>query len=251
MAIFLRYFADLSYAEIGEVLGIAEGTVAATLSKAQRAASRRAFGRRGDGMSTDEDSLLPRGSPHSRPSRSRGTGTTFSTGRVRVGTAAGAWPLARPKRGDGAASRRACRGGARSRRGSCLGARRRAYVLDQGIVGLPPVGDTRALRRRARPRASTRAPSETGRFTLSMYADGTGLAANRRLTSPLRDEHRELDRPPRAAAHARRRRAREGRGAFDRTVDHDLHLYDGTRQGACTRATSTFAPAAARPRHLG
>ena len=34
MAIFLRYFADLSYAEIGEVLGVAEGTVAATLSKA-------------------------------------------------------------------------------------------------------------------------------------------------------------------------------------------------------------------------
>ena len=34
MAIFLRYFADLSYAEIGEVLGIAEGTVGATLSKA-------------------------------------------------------------------------------------------------------------------------------------------------------------------------------------------------------------------------
>jgi RNA polymerase sigma-70 factor (ECF subfamily) len=34
MAIFLRYFADLSYAEIGEVLGITEGTVAATLSKA-------------------------------------------------------------------------------------------------------------------------------------------------------------------------------------------------------------------------
>ena len=29
MAIFLRYFADLSYAEIGEVLGVAEGTVAA------------------------------------------------------------------------------------------------------------------------------------------------------------------------------------------------------------------------------
>ena len=36
MAIFLRYFADLSYAEIGEVLGIAEGTVAATLSQAHR-----------------------------------------------------------------------------------------------------------------------------------------------------------------------------------------------------------------------
>lgn len=35
LAIFLRYYADLSYAEIGEVLGIAEGTVAATLSKAQ------------------------------------------------------------------------------------------------------------------------------------------------------------------------------------------------------------------------
>src|SRR5262245_53642737 len=34
MAIFLRYFADLSYAEIGEVLGIAEGTVAATLAQA-------------------------------------------------------------------------------------------------------------------------------------------------------------------------------------------------------------------------
>ena len=36
MAIFLRYFADLSYAEIGEVLGIAEGTVAATLSQARQ-----------------------------------------------------------------------------------------------------------------------------------------------------------------------------------------------------------------------
>ncbi len=34
MVIFLRYFADLSYAEIGQVLGITEGTVAATLSKA-------------------------------------------------------------------------------------------------------------------------------------------------------------------------------------------------------------------------
>jgi RNA polymerase sigma-70 factor, ECF subfamily len=34
MAIFLRYFADLSYAEIGDVLGIAEGTVKATLFKA-------------------------------------------------------------------------------------------------------------------------------------------------------------------------------------------------------------------------
>ena len=36
LAIFLRYFADLSYAEIGEVLGIAEGTVAATLSQAHK-----------------------------------------------------------------------------------------------------------------------------------------------------------------------------------------------------------------------
>ena len=36
MVIFLRYFADLSYAEIGEVLGVAEGTVAATLSKAHQ-----------------------------------------------------------------------------------------------------------------------------------------------------------------------------------------------------------------------
>jgi RNA polymerase sigma-70 factor, ECF subfamily len=35
LAIFLRYFADLSYAEIGETLGIAEGTVAATLAQAR------------------------------------------------------------------------------------------------------------------------------------------------------------------------------------------------------------------------
>ena len=34
LAIFLRYFADLSYAQIGELLGVAEGTVAATLSQA-------------------------------------------------------------------------------------------------------------------------------------------------------------------------------------------------------------------------
>ena len=36
LAIFLRYFADLSYSEIGEVLGVAEGTVAATLSQAHK-----------------------------------------------------------------------------------------------------------------------------------------------------------------------------------------------------------------------
>jgi RNA polymerase sigma factor (sigma-70 family) len=36
MTVFLRYFADLSYAEIGEVLGVAEGTVAATLSQAHK-----------------------------------------------------------------------------------------------------------------------------------------------------------------------------------------------------------------------
>jgi RNA polymerase sigma factor (sigma-70 family) len=36
MAIFLRYFADLSYAQIGEALGIAEGTVAATLAQAHQ-----------------------------------------------------------------------------------------------------------------------------------------------------------------------------------------------------------------------
>ena len=36
VAIFLRYFADLSYAEIGDVLGIAEGTVAATLAQAHK-----------------------------------------------------------------------------------------------------------------------------------------------------------------------------------------------------------------------
>ena len=34
LAVFLRYFADLSYSQIGEVLGVAEGTVAATLSQA-------------------------------------------------------------------------------------------------------------------------------------------------------------------------------------------------------------------------
>lgn len=36
LVIFLRHFADMSYAEIAEVLGIAEGTVAATLSQAHR-----------------------------------------------------------------------------------------------------------------------------------------------------------------------------------------------------------------------
>jgi RNA polymerase sigma factor (sigma-70 family) len=36
LAVFLRYYADLSYAEIGEALGIAEGTVAATLSQAHK-----------------------------------------------------------------------------------------------------------------------------------------------------------------------------------------------------------------------
>jgi RNA polymerase sigma-70 factor (ECF subfamily) len=34
LAVFLRYFADLSYAEIAAVLAVAEGTVAATLSQA-------------------------------------------------------------------------------------------------------------------------------------------------------------------------------------------------------------------------
>ena len=37
LVVFLRYFADLSYAEIADVLGISEGTVAATLHKAQAA----------------------------------------------------------------------------------------------------------------------------------------------------------------------------------------------------------------------
>ena len=36
LVIFLRYFGDLSYAEIGEVLGVAEGTVSPTLSKAHQ-----------------------------------------------------------------------------------------------------------------------------------------------------------------------------------------------------------------------
>jgi RNA polymerase sigma factor (sigma-70 family) len=35
LVVFLRYFADLSYPEIAEVVGISEGTVAATLNKAR------------------------------------------------------------------------------------------------------------------------------------------------------------------------------------------------------------------------
>ena len=36
LVIFLRYFADLSYAEVAEIVGISEGTVAATLSQAHQ-----------------------------------------------------------------------------------------------------------------------------------------------------------------------------------------------------------------------
>ena len=36
LVIFLRYFADLSYREIAEIVGVSEGTVAATLSQAHR-----------------------------------------------------------------------------------------------------------------------------------------------------------------------------------------------------------------------
>ena len=36
LVVFLRYYADFTYAEIGAVLGIAEGTVAATLAHAHR-----------------------------------------------------------------------------------------------------------------------------------------------------------------------------------------------------------------------
>jgi RNA polymerase sigma factor (sigma-70 family) len=35
LIVFLRYFADLSYAEIAEALGLSEGTVAATLAQAR------------------------------------------------------------------------------------------------------------------------------------------------------------------------------------------------------------------------
>jgi DNA-directed RNA polymerase specialized sigma24 family protein len=35
--VFLRYYADFTYAEIAEAVGIAEGTVAATLSQAHAA----------------------------------------------------------------------------------------------------------------------------------------------------------------------------------------------------------------------
>ena len=37
LVVFLRYFADLSYPEIAEVVGISEGTVAATLHQARAA----------------------------------------------------------------------------------------------------------------------------------------------------------------------------------------------------------------------
>jgi RNA polymerase sigma factor (sigma-70 family) len=35
LVVFLRYFADLSYADIAEACGISEGTVAATLAQAR------------------------------------------------------------------------------------------------------------------------------------------------------------------------------------------------------------------------
>ena len=41
LVIFLRYFADLSYREIAEVVGVSEGTVAATLSQAHRDLAKR------------------------------------------------------------------------------------------------------------------------------------------------------------------------------------------------------------------
>jgi RNA polymerase sigma-70 factor (ECF subfamily) len=47
LVVFLRYFADLSYAQIAEVCEISEGTVAATLSKAHAELSR-ALGNKGD-----------------------------------------------------------------------------------------------------------------------------------------------------------------------------------------------------------
>ena len=37
LVVFLRYFADLSYAEIADVLGVSEGTVAASLAQAREA----------------------------------------------------------------------------------------------------------------------------------------------------------------------------------------------------------------------
>ena len=41
LVIFLRYFADLSYREIAEIVGVSEGTIAATLSQAHRELARR------------------------------------------------------------------------------------------------------------------------------------------------------------------------------------------------------------------
>ena len=89
MAIFLRYFADLSYAEIGEVLGIAEGTVAATLSQARQQLGRRAFRKRGDGMTTYEDKLVAERFAALAPGPLPGTGTMFSVEQARIGSLAG------------------------------------------------------------------------------------------------------------------------------------------------------------------
>jgi RNA polymerase sigma-70 factor (ECF subfamily) len=44
LVIFLRYFADLSYREIAQIVGVSEGTVAATLSQAHRELARRLVG---------------------------------------------------------------------------------------------------------------------------------------------------------------------------------------------------------------
>lgn len=41
LVIFLRYYADLSYAEIAEVMGVADGTVAAALAQARAELGRR------------------------------------------------------------------------------------------------------------------------------------------------------------------------------------------------------------------
>ena len=41
LVIFLRYFADLSYREIAQIVGVSEGTVAATLAQAHRELARR------------------------------------------------------------------------------------------------------------------------------------------------------------------------------------------------------------------
>ena len=137
MAIFLRYFADLSYAEIGEVLGVCDGTVAATTRRTGSSALR----------------FQP-----TRWWRRRTTTTCWRALRsARARASPGDWDDVLDR------ARAVARGGDRStgfrmpRRPRLVVVRSpwhslavllasalavRAFVLDKGFIGLPPVGAT-------------------------------------------------------------------------------------------------------------